>query len=107
MRWRTASTPGVCADDELGRRLEAALPDLIEHHFLRHQFGQARRWNEIIGGLFKQHAAAVGLDQDGVRGGGLVALARLRSRYRIGCSGGIADGASDDGGCAPPCEGGP
>src|SRR5207253_7099872 len=53
-------------------------------------------------------AAAVDLDQDGVRGGGLVAaLARLRSRYWVGGSSGAADGASDNGGRAPPCEQGP
>ena len=104
VRWRAASAPGVGADDEFGRRLEAALPDFVEHHLLRHQFGQAGRWNEIIGGFFEQHAAAVGLDQDGVGGSGLVALARLRSRHRIRGSGGAAHGASKNGGHAPPCE---
>ena len=56
-------------------RLEPACRDLVEHHLRGHQLGEAGRRNQVVGPLLEQHAAAVGVDQDGVCGRGLVPVA--------------------------------
>ena len=82
-RRRPAPAPGVLADDEGIAWPEAALLDLVEHHLRRHQLGEARRGNQVVGILLEDDAAAVGFDQDRVRCKGLKAPVLL-ARARIG-----------------------
>ena len=96
VRRRSAPAPGIDADDEFLFRLEPPLRNQIEHHLGRHQLGKAGGRNEIVSRLFEQYAAAVGVDQNGVRGRGLIAVGRLRSGNRIGGSPGCCDAARED-----------
>ena len=82
--------------------LEPALLDLVEHDLRGHQLGEARRRNELVGALFEQHAAAVGIDQDRVRGRGLEPVAGLGARHRIGS--GEGSGQEAERGCENEAE---
>src|SRR5439155_10026579 len=84
------------ADDEFLFRLELPFRKQIEYHFRGHQLGKAGGGNEIVSRLFKQYAAAVRVDQNGVRGRGLVAVVRFGSGYRIGSSPRCCDAARKD-----------
>jgi len=79
VRGRTAAPPGVDADVEFIARLELVLLEQVEHYLRRHQLGEARRRNEVVGGLFEQHAAALGFDENGVWRCGLKSFAALRT----------------------------
>ena len=48
---RPALAPGIRADDELFLQGEVAFLDLVEDNLRRHQLGEARRRNELIGVL--------------------------------------------------------
>ena len=67
VRRRAAFAPGVLADQVLVGQLDAALGDLVEHVFGRHQLGETGRKNQFVGVALEQHAAVLGVDQDGVR----------------------------------------
>ena len=67
MRRRAALAPGVLADRVFVVELEPALLDLVEDEFDRHQLGEARRENELVGVALEQHVAVFGVDQDGMR----------------------------------------
>src|SRR5258708_5938222 len=78
VRWRAAPAPSIGADDEFVGRFESTLFEQVKDHLLRHQFGQAGRRDEIIGGFLEQHTTATRLAQERVCRDGLIALARLR-----------------------------
>ena len=71
VRRRAALAPGVLADGEFVVELDAALLDLVEHEFERHQLGEARRRDKLIAVLVEQKAVAVGIEQDRVGDAGL------------------------------------
>ncbi len=74
VRRRAALAPGVFADDELVVELDAALLDLVEQIFQRHQLGETCRLDRQIGVLVEQHAVAVEIDQNRGGNAGLEAL---------------------------------
>ena len=67
VRRRPAFAPGVFADGVSVVELDAALLDLVEQIFQRHQLGEACRLDGLIGVFLVQYAVAVGIEQD--RGG--------------------------------------
>ena len=95
VRWAPPRRHALTLTMNSSVRLEPPCRNLIENHLGRHQLGEAGGWNEIVSRLFKQYAAAVRVDQNGVRGRGLVAVVRLGSGYRIGSSPGCGDAARE------------
>jgi len=87
VRGRPALAPSVVADDVLVGELDAALLDFVEHEFKRHQFGEARRGNELIAVLLEQNAVALGIEHQRGRHAGLESLVLLDVHVRGGMSG--------------------
>ena len=73
-RTGAAAPPGVLGHRELRVDIDPALLHLVEHDLDRHDLGHAGRGGELVGVLLEQDGAAVGIDQDGVRGERLEAL---------------------------------
>ena len=74
----------------------APLLDLVEGKLGRHQLGEARRRDKLVGRLLEEHAPTVGLDQNGVgsrgletavRGFGIGGFRVGRRDRRHGCTG--------------------
>ena len=67
VRGRAALAPGILAHGVFVGELDAAFFKLVEHVFGGHQLGEAGREDELVGVALEQHAAVLGVDQDGVR----------------------------------------
>ncbi len=67
VRGRAALAPGILAHDVFVGELDAAFFKFVEHVFGGHQLGEAGREDQLVGVALEQHAAVLGVDQDGMR----------------------------------------